>query len=99
MQKNKNSKSKKEKIYDFLYKNRKTIILCSFVISFILFFLSIVFSNKGGLYVLILYPLALVGFILDLKMEHGWKYIRFSLSFIASTLIIIMFILGFFIEI
>ena len=89
-----------EKIYNFMYKHRIKIILLSFLYSLCIFFISLITSNRGGLYIVILYPLALIGFIHDLIMKYSfYKYITFSFSAFAMIMSIISFILGFFINI
>ena len=99
MRKNKDYRTRKEKIYDFMYKHRKKIIIYSFVMALIMFLVSGFTSNKGGLYMIILYPLALLGFILDLRIENGGRYIRFSFSLTVIFIAIVLFIVGFFVAI
>ena len=89
-----------DKKYDFMYKHRIKIILLSFIFSLFIFFISIITSNRGGLYIFVLYPLALIGFIIDLILKNGTgKYILFCFSVFAMFMSIIMFILGFFINV
>ena len=83
----------------FFYKYRKKIILCSFLIALTIFLVSIFTLNEGGLNIIILYPLALIGFLADLYIEGGGRYIRFSFPITAMFIAIAMFILGFFVEI
>lgn len=89
-----------DKKYDFMYKHRVKIILLSFVFSLCIFVISLITSNRGGLHIIVLYPLALIGFIFDLILKNsGGKYISFSFSVFAMVMAIISFILGFFVNI
>lgn len=89
-----------DKKYDFMYKHRIKIILLSFIFSLFIFFISIITSNRGGLYIIVLYPLALIGFIIDLILKNGTgKYIAFSFSAFIMMMSITLFILGFFLNI
>ncbi len=89
-----------DKKYDFMYKHRRKIILLSFMYSLCIFFISLITSNRGGLYIIVLYPLALIGFIIDLIFKNGiGKYVAFSFSTFSIIMSIIMFILGFFINV
>ena len=100
MHKEKDYRTFNDKKYDFMYKHRIKIILLSFIFSLFMFFISIITSNRGGLYIIVLYPLALIGFILDLILKNGTgKYISFSFSAFAMIMSIIFFILGFFINV
>ena len=100
MHKEKDYRTFDDKKYDFMYKHRIKIILLSFIFSLFMFFISIITSNRGGLYIIVLYPLALIGFIIDLILKNGaGKYISFSFSAFAMIMSIILFILGFFISI
>lgn len=88
-----------DKKYDFMYKYRMKIILISFIYSLCIFFISLITSNRGGLRIIILYPLALIGFIIDLIFKYGnGRYITFIFSASVMIMSIIMFILGFFIS-
>lgn len=101
MRKEKDYRTFNDKIYDFMYKHRIKIILLSFIYSLCIFFISLIISNSGGLYIIILYPLALIGFIIDLLFKDcgSGKYGTFSFSLFAMTMSFIFFILGFFIDI
>ena len=55
-----------EKVYDFAFKHRIKIILISFIYSLIIFIVSWMTNNNEGLKVVVFYPLALIGFIIDL---------------------------------
>ena len=89
-----------EKKYDFMYKHRIKIILFSLIYSLCIFFISLITSNRGGLHIIVLYPLALIGFIFDLICKYGsGKYGSFSFSIFAMIMSIISFMLGFFVEI
>ena len=101
MRKNKDYRTSEEKIGGFIYKNRKKIIIFSFVIALIIFMISLFILNKGGLFVIIFYPLALLGFIFDLRIENrGPKaIIRFGFSIFMIFMAILFFVLGFFINI
>ena len=89
-----------DKKYDFMYKHRIKIILLSFIFSLFIFFISIITSNICDFYIIFLYPLALIGFIIDLILKNGTgKYILFSFSVFAMFMSIIIFILGFFINV
>lgn len=99
MHKKKDYKTFNDRKYDFVYKHKVKIILLSFLCSLCIFFVSLITSNRGGLYIIILYPLALIGFILDLIFKNGFgKYCSFGFSLFAMIMSIIMFILGFFIN-
>ena len=100
MHKKKDYRTFNDKKYDFMYKYRIKIILLSFLYSLCIFFISLITSNRGGLYIVILYPLALIGFVIDLICKYGsGKYGSFSFSAFAMIMSIISFILGFFINI
>jgi hypothetical protein len=100
MYKEKDYRTFNDKKYDFMYKHRIKIILFSFIYSLCVFFISFITSNRGGLYIIVLYPLALIGFIFDLICKYGsGKYGSFSFSIFAMIMSIISFILGFFVEI
>ena len=100
MPKKKDSRTFNDKKYDFMYKHRIKIILLSFIFSLFIFFISLITSNRGGLYIIVYYPLALIGFILDLIFKDGtFKYIKFSFSVFLMFIAIISFILGFFIDV
>ena len=89
-----------DKKYDFMYKHRIKIILLYFIFSLFIFFISLITSNRDGLCIIVLYPLALIGFIIDLIFKNGaGKYISFSFSVYVMFMSIIMFILGFFINV
>lgn len=100
MRKEKDYRTYNDKKYDFMYKHRIRIILLSFIYSLCIFFISLITSNRGGMYIIILYPLALIGFIIDLVCKYGfYKYRLFSFSIILIAMSMIAFILGFFIDI
>lgn len=100
MHKEKDYRTFDDKKYDFMYKHRIKIILLSFIYSLSIFFISLITSNRGGLYIIVLYPLALIGFIIDLIFKYkSGKYGSFSFSIFAMIMSIILFILGFFISI
>jgi len=100
MHNNEDYETKDEKIYDFMFKNRLKIILYSFIFSLCIFIISLITSNRGGLYSIILYPLALIGFIVDLLFKNGiGKYRLFTFSIFVMLMLIITFILGYFISI
>ena len=100
MHKQKDYRTFDDKKYDFMYKHRIKIILLSFIYSLSVFFISLITSNRGGLYIIVLYPLALIGFIFDLIFKYkSGKYGSFSFSIFAMIMSIISFILGFFISI
>ena len=100
MHKEKDYRTFDDKKYDFMYEHRIKIILLSFIFSLFIFFISLITSNRGGLYIIVLYPLALIGFIIDLIFKDGaGKYIKFSFSVILMFMSIISFILGFFIDV
>jgi len=100
MHKKKDYRTFNEKKYDFMCKHKAKIILLSFMCSLCILFVSLITSNRGGLYIIVLYPLALIGFIIDLILKNGsGKYVAFSFSVLAIIISIIMFILGFFINV
>ncbi len=100
MYKKKDYRTFNEKKYDFMCKHKTKIILLSFMCSLCILFVSLITSNRGGLYIIVLYPLALIGFIIDLILKNGsGKYVTFSFSALAIIISIIMFILGFFINV
>lgn len=87
-----------EKVYDFAFKHRIKIILISFIYSLIIFIVSWMTNNNEGLYVILLYPLALIGFILDLIIKGSfYKYTEFSLTTCCLIAETILFIHGFFV--
>ena len=97
MHKNKDYKTKREKIYDFVFKKKKIIILLSFIIALSIFIVSIFSLNKGGLIIIFTYPLALITFLFDL---YYFKYFstRMDGAIILILISILSFILGFFIK-
>ena len=100
MCKKKDYRTYAEKKYDFMYKHRIKIILFSFIYSLCIFFISLITSNRGGLYIIVFYPLALIGFIIDIIVKYGfYKYSLFSFSVISMSMATITFIIGFFIDI
>ena len=100
MHKKKDYRTFDDKKYDFMYKHKIKIILLSFIYSLSVFFISLLISNKGCFYIIVLYPLALIGFIIDLIFKYkSGKYGSFSFSIFAMIMSIILFILGFFINI
>ena len=100
MHKEKDYRTFDDKKYDFMYKHRIKIIVLSFIYSICIFFISFITLNKGGICIIVLYPLALIGFIIDLIFKNGsGKYGSFSFSIFAMIMSIISFILGFFVEI
>ena len=100
MCKKKDYRTYEEKKYDFMYKHRIKIILFSFIYSLCIFFISLITSNRGGLYIIVFYPLALIGFIIDIIAKYGfYKYSLFSFSVISMSMATITFIIGFFIDI
>jgi hypothetical protein len=89
-----------DKKYDFMYKHRIKIILLSFMCSLSILIISLIVSNDGGLYIIILYPLAVIGFVIDLIFKNrNCVYISFSYPILMIILSIILFILGFFISV
>ena len=98
MPRNNDYRTKKEKFYDFMHKNRYKIIVCSLIVALIICFVSLVVSNKGGLFVIIFYPLALIFFIWDLHTKIDYRQ-KFHFSIFLSFATIFMFVLGFFVEI
>ncbi len=96
MRKNEDYRTSEEKMYDFMYKYRIRIIIWSATVSSIIYLVSLFTSNKGGNFTIVLYPIALLGFIFDLKFDTRYRF-WLSLSFFFMT--IIFFILGFFVEI
>jgi hypothetical protein len=86
-----------DKKYDFMYKHRIKIILLSFMYSLSILIISLIVSNDGGLCIIIIYPLAVIGFVIDLifKNRNG-VYISFSYPILMIISSIILFILGFF---
>ena len=100
MHKKKDYRTFNDKIYDFMYKHRKKIILLSFIYTICIFFISLMTFNRGGLYIIVFYPLALIGFIHDLIVKYSfYKYIMFSFSIFLMIASLIFFVLGFFISI
>ena len=97
MHKKNDYRTVEEKLHSFLYRNHKKIIIYSFVAALIIILISFLTSNKEGLKTIIIYPIALLGFILDLKIEGRVKYIRYSFSITMILLALMLFVLGFFI--
>ena len=99
MRKKNDHRTFNDKKYDFMYKHKVKIILLSFLYALCVFFISLITSNKGGLCIIVLYPLALIGFILELIFKNGsGKYFSFSFSTFVIIMSIIMFVLGFFVN-
>ena len=100
MRKTQDFRTINEKIYDFVFRYRKRILFCSFVLALSIFLISVFTLNKGGLYIVFLYPLALICFFLELYIK-GWTrdLIKFFFPAITMLISIIMFILGFFLEV
>lgn len=100
MRKKNDNRTFNDKKYDFMYKHKVKIFLLSFMYALCVFLISLITSNRGGLYIIVLYPLALIGFILDLVFKNGTgKYFSFSFSTLIMFISLIYFILGFFINI
>ena len=88
-----------EKVYDFAFKHRIKIILISFIYSLIIFIVSWMTNNNEGLYVVILYPLALIIFIVEFFIIKGGLYRYSTLALLICTMIAetFLFIHGFFV--
>ena len=100
MRKKKDFRTVNEKIYDFAFSHRRKIIFWSFLLALSMFLISLFTSNKGGLLSLFLYPLAVMCFFLELHIEGGTKnFVKFFVPAIFMVMSIVLFILGFFLEI
>ena len=98
MRKHDDYRTKKEKFHDFMRRNKWKIIVYSFIVALIIFLISLFISNKGGFYSVIFYPLALISFLCDVHAKFDYRR-KFHFSIFLSFATILMFILGFFIEI
>ena len=95
MDRNDNDKNIKEKMRKFVLSNKSLIIFITTVISVIIFLLSIIFDNKGGLTIGICYPFALGIFFIEVK----WGSIPRSIfPFSYSLVVLLLSIIAFFAE-
>jgi hypothetical protein len=78
-----------------IYSHRWKIIIISFLFSLVIFLISLFTSNKGGLFIVICYPISLLGFLHDQRLEYGMsKGLFYPLAFMLFA--IFAFVAGFF---
>lgn len=96
MHKKDDYRTTEQKIYDFVVKFKKIILIISFLVSLVIFIVSFLCSNEGGRCVIVAYPLFLLSFLIDWKFPNYPKAFPFSASLMFILIELIGFIIGFF---
>ena len=90
-------RTKREKLFDYLYVNRKTIFFLLTILSILVFFISVIFKNEGGFLIVFTFPISIIILLLDL---YYFKYLGrgFDGCVFWMLITIIAFVLGFFVS-